>query len=63
MEYEVTYSCGHRGKVCLWTSKDLLESKLRYYRTKGLCPECKRLQQGEKIKREPGDENENTKGN
>ena len=43
MKYHVKFSCGHEGDVSLWVETELVEAKLRYYRTKGICPRCKEL--------------------
>jgi hypothetical protein len=39
-KYEVTFSCGHKGIVSLIGPNDRRKSRIEWYETSGLCPEC-----------------------
>ena len=45
MKYDVTYSCGHAGTVELYGKTSERESKIRWYETTAVCPECYKKQQ------------------
>ena len=45
MEYDVIYSCGHTGTVKLYGKTSDRESKIRWYETTAVCPECYKKQQ------------------
>ena len=45
MKYDVTYSCGHTGTVELYGKTSERESKIRWYETTAVCPECYKKQQ------------------
>ena len=47
MKYDVTYSCGHTGTVELYGKTSERESKIRWYETTAVCPECYKKQQEE----------------
>ena len=47
MKYDVTYSCGHTGTVELYGKTSERESKIRWYETTAVCPECYKKQQQE----------------
>lgn len=44
MKYNITYSCGHDGVVDLIGPGKDRENKLAWYESKGLCPECYKVQ-------------------
>lgn len=39
-KYNITYSCGHEGCTELFGKVTERERKIKWYETKGLCPEC-----------------------
>jgi hypothetical protein len=43
-KYDVTYSCGHPGEVTLFGPHSARESKLEWYETQAVCPDCYREQ-------------------
>ena len=45
MKYDITYSCGHAGTVELYGKTSERESKIRWYETTAVCPECYKKQQ------------------
>ena len=45
MTYDITYSCGHAGTVELYGKTSERESKIRWYETTAVCPECYKKQQ------------------
>ena len=45
MKYDITYSCGHAGTVELYGKTSDRESKIRWYETTAVCPECYKKQQ------------------
>lgn len=45
MKYDITYSCGHTGTVELYGKTSERESKIRWYETTAVCPECYKKQQ------------------
>lgn len=47
MKYDITYSCGHAGTVELYGKTSERESKIRWYETTAVCPECYKKQQEE----------------
>ena len=47
MKYDITYSCGHAGTVELYGKTSDRESKIRWYETTAVCPECYKKQQQE----------------
>ena len=47
MKYDITYSCGHTGTVELYGKTSERESKIRWYETTAVCPECYKKQQQE----------------
>lgn len=47
MKYDITYSCGHAGTVELYGKTSERESKIRWYETTAVCPECYKKQQAE----------------
>ena len=47
MKYDITYSCGHAGTVELYGKTSERESKIRWYETTAVCPECYKKQQQE----------------
>ena len=47
MKYDITYSCGHTGTVELYGKTSERESKIRWYETTAVCPECYKKQQEE----------------
>ena len=47
MKYDITYSCGHAGTVELYGKTSDRESKIRWYETTAVCPECYKKQQEE----------------
>lgn len=47
MKYDITYSCGHAGTVELYGKTSECESKMRWYETTAVCPECYKKQQEE----------------
>lgn len=46
-EYEVTFSCGHKGRKLI--SNYEYDSKLKWFAEKGLCKACYKAQQDEKL--------------
>ena len=50
MKYDITYSCGHTGTVELYGKTSERESKIRWYETTAVCPECYKKQQEETAK-------------
>ena len=44
MKYDITYSCGHAGTVELYGKTSERESKIRWYETTAVCPECYKKQ-------------------
>ena len=45
MKYDITYSCGSAGTVELYGKTSERESKIRWYETTAVCPECYKKQQ------------------
>lgn len=40
MKYDITYSCGHEGRVELFGKTEDRERKIAWYKSNGICPEC-----------------------
>ncbi len=47
MKYQVTYACGHEGRVDLFGKNSERERKLEQF-ARGICPECAAAQRAEK---------------
>lgn len=40
MKYDITYSCGHEGRVELFGKTSDRERKIYWYESSAVCPEC-----------------------
>ena len=56
-QYDLTYSCGHKGEICLAGEVNERKRKIEWMETSGDCPECyksKQIKKTEEIRKSQG---------